>query len=88
MTEARDQTRPDESDDPADAVRANNELWDEWTRIHATSAFYDLEGFKRGGIRLADYEVERSATSTGSTSSTSSATSASTRCHGRGSAPG
>ena len=58
MSEARDQTRPDESVDPADAVRANNELWDEWTRIHETSEFYDLEGFKRGGTRLADYEVE------------------------------
>ena len=58
MTEARDQTRPDESVDPADAVRANNELWDEWTRIHEASAFYDLEGFKRGGIRIRDYERE------------------------------
>ena len=56
MTEARDRTRPDESVDPADAVRANNELWDEWTRIHEASAFYDLEGFKRGGIRIRDYE--------------------------------
>ena len=56
MTEARDQTRPDESVDPADAVRANNELWDEWTRIHEASEFYDLEGFKRGGVRINDYE--------------------------------
>ena len=58
MTDPRDPTRPDESVDPADAIRGNNELWDEWTRIHETSSFYDLEGFKRGGIRLADYEVE------------------------------
>src|SRR4029079_1784806 len=56
VTAGRDYTRPDESVDPADAVRANNELWDEWTRIHEASAFYDLEGFKRGGIRLSDYE--------------------------------
>jgi len=57
----RDYTKPDETVDPADAVRANNELWDEWTRIHERSEFYDLEGFKRGDmrpIRLADHEVE------------------------------
>ena len=48
MTTGRDYTRPDESVDPADAVRANNELWDEWTRIHEASAFYDLEGFRTG----------------------------------------
>ena len=61
MTAGRDYTRPDESVDPADAVRANNELWDEWTEIHERSEFYDLDGFKTGErrrIRLADYEVE------------------------------
>jgi SAM-dependent methyltransferase len=41
-----------------DAFRDNNALWDEWTRIHETSAFYDLEGFKRGGIRLKTYELD------------------------------
>ena len=53
------------SDEPArpaaeevDPIRANNALWDEWTRIHETSAFYDLEGFKRGGIRLKAFELE------------------------------
>ena len=55
---ALDRPGPDERVDPADAVRANNELWDEWTRIHEASAFYDLEGFKRGGIRLREYELE------------------------------
>jgi SAM-dependent methyltransferase len=40
-----------------EALRDNNALWDEWTRIHETSAFYDLDGFKRGGNRLRDYEV-------------------------------
>ena len=44
--------------DTAGAIRANNELWDEWTRIHETSTFYDLEGFKRGGNRLRPYELE------------------------------
>ncbi len=44
--------------DPADAVRANKALWDEWTRIHETSEFYDLEGFKRGGSRIRQYELD------------------------------
>ena len=43
---------------PEDALRENNALWDEWTKIHESSAFYDLEGFKRGGIRLSTYELE------------------------------
>ena len=41
-----------------EALRANQGLWDEWTRIHETSAFYDLEDFRQGGIRLQPYEVE------------------------------
>ncbi len=41
-----------------EALRANQRLWDEWTRIHETSAFYDLAGFRKGGIRLRPYEVE------------------------------
>jgi SAM-dependent methyltransferase len=44
--------------DPAEAIRDNIALWDEWTRIHETSAFYDLAGFKRGGIRLRPYELD------------------------------
>jgi SAM-dependent methyltransferase len=44
--------------DPAEAIRDNNALWDEWTRIHETSAFYDLAGFKRGGVRLRPYELD------------------------------
>ncbi len=41
-----------------DPIRANNALWDEWTAIHERSEFYDLEGFKRAGIRLRPYEIE------------------------------
>jgi len=44
--------------DIQNAVRQNNALWDEWTRIHETSEFYDLEGFKRGGVRLRQYELD------------------------------
>lgn len=40
------------------AIRENNALWDEWASIHAGSAFYDLEGFKRGGIRLRPEELD------------------------------
>jgi SAM-dependent methyltransferase len=38
-------------------LAANRALWDEWTTIHKRSSFYDMEGFKRGGIRLRDYEL-------------------------------
>ena len=40
------------------AIRENEALWDEWTRVHETSEFYDLESFKQGGCRLRDYELE------------------------------
>lgn len=42
----------------ASAVRANQELWDEWTAIHERSAFYDLESFREGGVRIRPYELE------------------------------
>jgi SAM-dependent methyltransferase len=48
---------------------ANRRLWDEWTRVHEGSDFYDLESFKIGeekrhsfdaapGVRIRDYELE------------------------------
>jgi len=40
-----------------DYLAANRALWDEWTAIHETSSFYDLEGFKAGGSRLRAYEL-------------------------------
>ena len=48
---------PDTAERTSNAIRDNNVLWDEWTAIHAASAFYDLDGFRRGGVRLADYEI-------------------------------
>jgi hypothetical protein len=42
---------------PRDPIRDNEALWAAWTRIHEGSEFYDLEGFKRGGIRLRDDEI-------------------------------
>jgi SAM-dependent methyltransferase len=41
-----------------DYLAANKALWEEWTAIHETSSFYNLEGFKAGGSRLRDYEVD------------------------------
>jgi SAM-dependent methyltransferase len=41
-----------------EAIRSNRDLWDEWTRMHVGSAFYDVESFRNGEhpIRVADYE--------------------------------
>lgn len=39
-------------------LEMNRALWDEWTAIHEGSAFYDLDSFRAGGVRLADYELE------------------------------
>ncbi len=48
----------DRREDPTSrAIRENRVLWDEWTAIHAASDFYDLDGFRRGGVRLRDYEI-------------------------------
>ena len=43
--------------DRPDAIRENEALWDAWTDIHEASEFYDLVGFRQGGIRLRDEEV-------------------------------
>lgn len=40
----------------SDFLDANRALWDEWTEIHRGSAFYDLDGFRRGGVRVAQHE--------------------------------
>jgi 2-polyprenyl-3-methyl-5-hydroxy-6-metoxy-1,4-benzoquinol methylase len=43
---------------PNDAwLGGNRALWDEWTAIHERSEFYDLDEFRRGGIRLREYEI-------------------------------
>ncbi|MGD0997120.1 MAG: methyltransferase domain-containing protein [Thermoleophilia bacterium] len=38
-------------------LKANLGLWNEWTQIHETSAFYDLEGFRAGASSL--HSIER-----------------------------
>lgn len=40
------------------AFDANRSLWEAWTRIHVAGPFYDLEGFKAGGVRIRPYEIE------------------------------
>jgi SAM-dependent methyltransferase len=39
-------------------LKANRELWNELTPIHARSTFYDVEGFKSGKCPLASVELE------------------------------
>ena len=40
------------------SIEANRKLWDKLTPIHVASAFYDVEGFKRGRCTLAAVERE------------------------------
>jgi len=49
---------PDGRPDPEPYIAANRAVWDEWTAIHETSAFYDLDAFRQGGVRLRPYEIE------------------------------
>jgi len=37
---------------------ANQALWDAWTAVHAAGDHYDLEGFRAGGIRLHQEEID------------------------------
>lgn len=41
-----------------DALRSNRDLWDEWSQINHGSALFDVEGFKRGGIRIPPLHVD------------------------------
>jgi SAM-dependent methyltransferase len=47
-----------EPHDRSDSFAANQQLWDAWTAVHAEGDFYDLAGFRNGGVRLRDEEVE------------------------------
>jgi SAM-dependent methyltransferase len=40
-------------------LAVNRALWDGWTKIHAGSAFYDVEGFRAGALTLKPLELER-----------------------------
>jgi SAM-dependent methyltransferase len=39
-------------------LEKNRSLWDGWTRLHAPSEFYDVEGFKAGRSSLKHLELE------------------------------
>lgn len=39
-------------------IKGNLDLWNELTPIHARSAFYDVEGFKKGRCTLESIELE------------------------------
>lgn len=56
MTHDRHPTGP--APDATAFLAENQGLWDKWTAIHETSAFYDLDGFRKGGIRLRPHELE------------------------------
>ncbi|MEO5884970.1 MAG: methyltransferase [Candidatus Limnocylindrales bacterium] len=44
--------------DRAASYDANRSLWDAWTAVHAAGGFYDLAGFRAGGVRLRPEEIE------------------------------
>jgi ubiquinone/menaquinone biosynthesis C-methylase UbiE len=41
-----------------EAFEANRRLWEEWAALHPQTEFYDLDSFRRGGVRVRDYEIE------------------------------
>ena len=43
--------------DHAASYAANRTLWEAWTAVHAEGDFYDLAGFRAGGVRLRDEEI-------------------------------
>ncbi len=48
----------DERPDLDASFASNRRLWEAWTAIHAEGAFYDLTGFRKGGVRLRPYEID------------------------------
>ena len=42
----------------ASQMRVNRRRWDEVVEIHAKAPFYDIEGFKRGGLSLHGIELD------------------------------
>jgi ubiquinone/menaquinone biosynthesis C-methylase UbiE len=51
---------PGTTTDPASleaSFAANQALWDAWTAVHAEGEFYDVAGFRQGGVRVRPYEI-------------------------------
>lgn len=40
------------------AIAANRQLWDQWTRAHETSDFYNVDAFRRGESTLCSIELD------------------------------
>jgi len=40
-----------------DSFADNQRLWDAWTAVHRDGEFYDLAGFRAGGVRLRETEI-------------------------------
>src|SRR5690349_19544695 len=60
----------DETIDRADleaSFASNQRLWDAWTKVHAEGEFYDVAGFRKGGVRLRPYEIAALGDVTGKT---------------------
>ena len=50
----------DETTEPTDleaSFASNQRLWDAWTKVHAEGQFYDVAGFRQGGLRVRPYEI-------------------------------
>lgn len=39
-------------------LKNNQQLWDQWTRLHVSSGFYDIQGFKDGKCLLSEIEIQ------------------------------
>lgn len=50
-----------------DYLDTNRSLWDGWTKLHAASAFYDIDGFKEGKSTLMPVERQALGDVTGRT---------------------
>ncbi len=55
MPKTEEMPKPSSHDD---AIGANRQLWDQWTRAHETSKFYDLDAFRRGTSSLQRIELD------------------------------
>ena len=56
--------------DPVDleaSFASNQRLWDAWTKLHTEGDFYDVAGFREGGVRVQPYEIAALGDVTGKT---------------------
>ena len=49
------------------AFADNQRLWDAWTAVHAEGEFYNVAGFREGGVRVRPYEIAALGDVTGKT---------------------